>query len=151
MSEDKRLGTNPLDWVAPKKNNEHGDVPFPKEQAATIAPVTANRTETPYVMQGTVFSNPDTLSEEDLMSKGKIKIKQTMETAQAVAHLEDLANSLSSGVIRAENGEESIVIAAADTVKFEMKLGRKKDKAKCSIELEWIDDGTMAEGFKISG
>jgi amphi-Trp domain-containing protein len=140
MSDEKRLGANPLDWVAPERPADAADSPFTRaERPAPRAP------------QGTLFSAPDTIQEEDLMGKDKIKIKQTLDTAQVVAHLEDLAQSLSAGVVRAENGGDSVVLVAAETMKFEMKLSRKKDKAKCAIEMEWEDDGSGAADFKISG
>lgn len=151
MSEDKRLGTNPLNWVAQEPTADQDDSPLPKEQTISSTFVTRNRAEASYELQHTMISIPDTILEEELMSKGKVKIKQTMETSQAVAYLEDLAHSLSAGVLRAENGDDSVVLCTADTLKFEMKLSRNKNKAKCSIEMEWIDDGTSAEGFKISG
>ena len=75
---------------------------------------------------------------------------QHPQFAQVVAHLEDLASSLSAGVIRAESGDDSVVLFASDSIKFEMKLSRKKGKAKCEIEMEWEDDGSKAEEFKIS-
>ena len=150
MSDEKRLGANPLDWVSQALPADMDDSPFTKAPAAA-APLADERTAASREPQETVFSTPDTLSEEDLMSKGKIKIKKTMDTVQAVAYLEDLANSLSAGMIRVEDGEETLVLNTAETLKFEMKLSRKKDKAKCSIELEWVDDGSGAKGFRISG
>ncbi len=151
MSKDKRLGANPLDWVAQEPPTDQNDASFPKKQTTAGTLVDLDRTKSPYQSQGAIFSIPDTILKEDMMSKGKVKTKQTMETSQAVAHLEDLANSLSAGVIQAENGDDSVVLCVADTIKFEMKISRKKNKAKCSIEMEWFDDGSKAEGFKISG
>lgn len=148
---DKRLGANPLDWVATGTPDDQGSSPLSKGQDAATAQVVLAETETPEKMQGDFISIPESINEEDLMSRGKVKIKQTMDTAQAVAHLEDLAKSLSAGAIKAEDGDNSVVLHAADTVKFEMKLSRKKDKAKCSIEMEWHDDGDRMEGFRISG
>ena len=142
MSDEKRLGANPLDWVATESSAEAVDSPFSRAKGPAAAPPAP---------QETLFSAPETIREEDLMGKDKIKIKQTLDTAQVVAHLEDLAQSLTSGVIRAENGGDAVVLVAAETMKFEMKLSRKKDKAKCSIEMEWEDDGSGAAGFKISG
>ncbi|WP_419787152.1 amphi-Trp domain-containing protein [Pseudodesulfovibrio sp.] len=150
MSADKRLGANPLEWVVRDPADGAGNAPLPDQQAAEAATPPISRESPAPTAESAIFLS-DTVSEEDLMSNGKVKIKQNLETTQAAAHLEDLAKSLASGVIRAQNGEESIVLFAADTVKFEMKLSRKKDKAKCSIELEWTDDGSKAEGFSISG
>lgn len=83
------------------------------------------------------------------MSKGKVKIEQTLETKQVVKHLSDLARSLDAGVIRAEGTEDSVVLHVPEVVEFEMKVSRKKEKAKCTLELSWKDDGTRDEVFKI--
>lgn len=84
------------------------------------------------------------------MSKDKFKIKQTLDTAQVAAHLEDLADSIKAGIVRVEDGTDSVVLRTGDTMHFEMKIGRKKDKAKCSIELEWNDDKSGLDSFSIS-
>lgn len=186
MSEDKRLGANPLSWVSqepaasshlpgkearpvhepvrqptpptrindsvvpdveaaasPKPNSE-ADVTFDQEYSDDVTGQSSDRTCPP------LFTIPESILQEELMSKGKVKIKETMDTAQAAAHLEDLANSLLSGVIRAENGEESVVLCTGESMRFEMKLSKKKGRAKCSIEMEWEEDDSKAEGFRIS-
>lgn len=150
MSDEKRLGVNPLSWVdanAPAENSITGG-----NGAATEAePEPMGADKDSETRADSPISAPATVNQEELMGKGKVKIKQTMDTAQAASILEDLAESLSKGVIRAENGEDSVTLCAGETVYFEMKVSRKKDKAKCSIELEWEDDGSNAAGFKISG
>lgn len=83
------------------------------------------------------------------MSKSKVKIEQVIETAQVVKHLSDLAKSLESGVIRAEDAEHSVVLRVPEMMQFEMKVSRKKDKGKCALELTWTDDGTRDEVFKV--
>lgn len=85
------------------------------------------------------------------MGKQKVKIKQTLETAEVVKHLKDLAQSLESGVIRAEGDENTVILRVPGTMDFELKATRKDEKAKCSLELAWEDDGTLPGGFKISG
>jgi len=156
MSEDKRLGANPLAWVAQTPPADMEGSPFTKEQAAPDPPETPERAETPErenasrEPQGAGITAPHTIHQEELMGKGKVKIKQTMDTAQVAAHLEDLASSLVAGVIRIESGEDAVILCSGDIVKFEMKVSRKKDKAKCSIEMEWTDDGSKAEALKIT-
>ncbi|MDD3312140.1 amphi-Trp domain-containing protein [Pseudodesulfovibrio sp.] len=168
MSDDKRLGANPLEWVArdpaePGPDGVPAEIPFPAAPAAPEAarpaqddnPAPGDAESAPAVGEAEcpafAITIPDTISEEDRMSNGKVKIKQTMDTEQAAAYLEDLAKSLTSGVVRVQSGDDNVVLFAADTMKFEMKLSRKKDKAKCSIEMEWEDDGSNAAGFSISG
>jgi len=144
MSSDKRLGANPLSWVDP--GAAAGMTPPAPEGPSPAAPASPATPAGP----GTIFTAPKTITEEDAMGKSKVKIKQTMEPAQVAAHLRDLAKSLESGTIRAESGEESIILGVADTMEFEMKVSRKKDRAKFSLEMEWADDGTRADSLKIT-
>lgn len=145
----KRLGSNPLSWVAPEGAATTPDVPV--TDAPSSGAIPAATQAAPHTLGGGYFTPSDMFTKEDLMGKNKIKIKKSMETAEAIGHLEDLAASMKNGVIRAEDGKETVVLATGETVYFEMKLSRKKDKAKCSIEMEWADDGTKLESFKISG
>jgi amphi-Trp domain-containing protein len=147
---DERLGTNPLDWVTPdaapdaaRPSGETTRTTPPSDKGKTDGPADAPR-------KG-LFSPVGTENEEDTMGKGKIKIKQTMDTPQLAAYLKDLADSLESGVIRAENEEGTLVLSVPDSMQVELKLARKKDKAKCEIELEWLDDGSRIDPIKISG
>jgi amphi-Trp domain-containing protein len=146
---DERLGTNPLDWVnpdtaRPAASGASGQTtqPAPPACAAKAAETAAPRTD--------LFKAAGS-NEEMTMGKSKIKIEQTMDTVQVVAYLKDLADSLESGVIRAENEDETLVLGVPDSMQVELKLARKKDKAKCEIELEWHDDGSQADSLKISG
>ena len=149
---DERLGTNPLDWVTPDaaatrpvtaaRPSDETTQPAPPACAVKAAEAAAPRTP---------LFRPAGSNEEMTMGKGKIKIEQTMDTVQVVAYLKDLADSLESGVIRAENENETLVLGVPDSMQVELKLARKKDKAKCAIELEWHDDGSKAESLKISG
>jgi amphi-Trp domain-containing protein len=142
MSKDTRLGVDPLNWMAPGT---------PSAQH-----VAAARNDTPPAAAprrtggGGLFLPADTPHKENPMSKDKFKIKQTLDTAQVAAHLEDLADSIKAGIVRVDDGNESMVLRVGETMHFEMKISRKKDKAKCSIELEWADDGSKLESFTIS-
>lgn len=185
MSDDRRLGANPLSWVSqeppdgsrlPGKSAPPADstASEPEERSSSVGSARpeaemaaagegpaadmgrAEMTPPEEALRGAdrpgifLCAVPETISREELMRKGKIKIKETLDTAQAAAHLEDLAESLVSGVVRAENGEDSVVLCAPESLKFEMKLSRKKGRAKCSIEMEWDDDGSGLDGFRIS-
>lgn len=146
MSSDKRLGTNPLSWVDPNATVKPNDIPVSDATISSGTPSLA-----PHAMRGGLFVSADSINPEDLMEKGKVKIKETLEAAQVAEHLKDLAQSLESGIIRAKNGEHSIVLGVSESISFEMKLSGKKDKAKCSIEMEWKDNGEKTkEQFKIS-
>jgi amphi-Trp domain-containing protein len=151
---DERLGTNPLDWVTPdaapaaaRRTTE----PRPSDQTTQPAPACAAK-DTETTAPRTPLFKAAGSNEEMTMGKGKIKIEQTMGTSHVAAYLKDLADSLESGVIRAENENDTLVLRVPDTMQVELKLARKKDKAKCEIELQWHDDGsTPAESLKISG
>jgi len=155
MSDD-RLGTNPLDWVTP----DAARAPAPAhpmtanrptgKNTQPAPPACAAKTDRTAAPRSPLFQAAGS-NEEMTMGKGKIKIKQTMDTSHVVAYLKDLADSLESGVIRAENEDETLVLGVPETMQVELKLARKKDKAKCEIELEWLDDGSQAESLKISG
>jgi amphi-Trp domain-containing protein len=151
MSNDKRLGANPLDWVSSGAADKAGKSPFPKESLVVLTTNEEDGNDSSHDVKGILFSIPHSIQKEDLMGKGKIKIKKTLDTSEAIAHLEDFANSLSKGVVKVESGDESILLTTAESMKFEMKLSRKKNKAKCSIEMEWEDDGSKTEDFSISG
>jgi len=147
---DERLGTNPLDWVAPDAAREAIPAPgSPSGKTPQPAPPACAAKTRP--AQDKLFRPAGSGMEENTMGKGKIKIKQTMETPQVIAYLKDLADSLESGIIRAENEDDTLVLGVPDSMQVELKLARKKDKAKCEIELEWLDDGSQAESLKISG
>ena len=151
MSNDKRLGVNPLSWVDPKGGAERQKAPISAGgQSAGKPLVILDRDKAPYAQPSGILTPSSMITKEDFMGKDKIKIKQTMDAAQVIALLEDLATSLGAGVIRAENGKDSVVLCTGEIIQFEMKLSRKKDKAKCSIEMEWEDDGSRVDAFRIS-
>ncbi|WP_319581705.1 amphi-Trp domain-containing protein [uncultured Pseudodesulfovibrio sp.] len=151
---DERLGTNPLDWVIP--DAAPAAVPpmtenRPVDQTTQPAPPACATKDAEPAAPRTALFQPAGSNEEMTMGKGKIKIEQTMDTSHVVAYLKDLADSLESGVIRAENENETLVLGVPDSMQVELKLARKKDKAKCEIELQWYDDGSRADALKISG
>ena len=154
MSKDSRLGADPLSWVDPQATTEVRKDPASEgaksgsakpEAAPMPAPENPAQTET---HADRLFS-PARSNEEISMDKQKVKIKQILETPAVVKHLQDLAQSLESGVIRAEGGTDSLVLSVPASMEFEMKASRKKDKAKCSLEISWEDDGSVPGGFKV--
>ncbi len=138
------MGVNPLAWVNPEKQ------PQQENMTAVGSPTVMGKTPSnEQDMCEAIFKTAGVENQEESMSNGKVKIRQTMNTTEAVSHLKDLAQSLESGIIRAEHAEKTVVMGVADSMEFELKLSRKKGKAKCSIEMEWLDDGSHAEGLKI--
>jgi len=142
MSKDTRLGVDPLNWMAP-------DSP-PAQHVAAARNATPPASAPSGTGGGGLFLPADTPYKENPVSKDKVKIKETLDTAQVAAHLEDLADSLKAGIVRVNDGTDSVVLRAGEVMHFEMKVSRKKDKAKCSIELEWTDDGSRLELFTIA-
>lgn len=142
MSKDTRLGIDPLNWMAPGT---------PPAQHVCVAKVCTPPAAAPPRTGGRgLFQPADTPHKENPMSKDKFKIKQTLDTAQVAAHLEDLADSIKAGIVRVDDGNDNMVLHVGEAMHFEMKVSRKKDKAKCSIELEWTDDGSRLDSFTIS-
>lgn len=147
MTNDSRLGVNPLSWVDSKMSSDDPSAPKPKAEPESTGVVSANN-EIDLVR---IFEPVNAATKEELMGEDKIKIKQSMETAQVVQHLKDMADSLEAGTLRAAGAEKAIVLSIPDTMDIEMKVRRKKGKASLSLELEWEDDGKKAESLKISG
>jgi len=146
MSDDKRLGADPLGWIGKTASMTEDTAATPEAAAAMAAPGASD-----LVYERIIFPGTRPESEDEMGKSGKLKLEQDMEAAAAVAHLEDFVESMKSGHISAESGEESLSIPVAGTVTFEMKLSRKKDRAKCSFELEWSIDPETEQVVKISG
>lgn len=140
MSDDRRVGSNPLEWVDPAA--------APVARKTETAPIT-EPDEAEQTTAARLIGAADNVHPEDVMSEGKVKIKQEMETGKVIEHLKDLVASLEAGTLRVEDGDQSLVLGIPETLFFEMKVKSKKDKAKCSLELSWLDDGTLREKFKI--
>jgi amphi-Trp domain-containing protein len=100
-----------------------------------------------------IFYPGDQSASEDSMGKSKkIKLEETLPTSQALAHLQDVVDSMKTGLLLVESGEDSLGMPVPEAVEFEMKVGRKKDKAKCSFSLEWrIDPEAEKPGVSIGG
>lgn len=144
MSSDKRLGADPLAWIG--ADNGPGNTP------ASPAPEPSAPEASARDHERFIFSGPSPGQEADMSSKStKVKLEQTMDTAQAITHLEDLLNSLKSGLVQAETPKERLSIPVPGTVDLELKISRKKDKAKCEFELSWLIDPAAEEAVTITG
>ena len=149
MTKDTRLGADPLSWIGA---DQAGAVAPPTAPAPGDATQDATAPETPATdRQRIIFSGPARGQEADMSKSSKVKLEQTMDTAQAVIHLEDLLNSLKSGLVQAETPKERLSIPVPATVDLELKISRKKDKAKCSFELSWPIDPEADAAVTISG
>lgn len=148
MTKDTRLGTDPLAWMddaAGAGRPAFGAADAPGEGREAGRQSSADH--------GRIFFPGLAPDGEDHMGKsGKIKLEQVMDTETVLAHLQDVVESMRSGVLRVESGDEELAVPVGKRVEFEMKISRKKDKAKCSFELEWeIDPEAEAPGVVIGG
>lgn len=143
MSQDTRLGVNPLSWVEPGAANGIVPIPTPAVDAARpeddIPAEEAVKAKTPDA-KSLLFS-PVRPGGEEERAKGKVKFKQDLPPSRLIAMLRELADSLESGAVRLADGTDveagSIVLPAPQTAHFEMKAGRKKNKARFSLEISW--------------
>lgn len=135
MSQDKRLGVDPLAWIGNGKD-EAGSRTASSGEATTQA----TQVGPGVVYERIIFPGARPESEGEMGKGSKVKLEQDMETAEAIAHLEDFVESMKTRHISVESGEQTVAIPVAGSVHFEMKLSRKKDSAKCSFELEWDID-----------
>lgn len=83
------------------------------------------------------------------MGKDKLKMDSMMPLEQAAATLEELACSLKNGTISVQLGQETMQLCPAGVVQFEMKVSRKKEKQKISLEVSW-DAEESPEAVQIS-
>jgi len=78
------------------------------------------------------------------MSKDKLKIDSVMPLDQVISKLEELASSLKNGSMTIQLGQESMQLRPSGVVDFEMKVSRKKDKEKVSLEISWEVEQSQA-------
>lgn len=78
------------------------------------------------------------------MSKDKLKIDSIMPLDQVISKLEELLGSLKSGCLNIQLGQETMQLTPAGVVDFEMKVAKKKDKEKLSLEISWEPDQNQA-------
>ncbi len=83
------------------------------------------------------------------MSKDKLKLDSIMPLDQVVGKLEELVASLKNGTVSFQLGQESLSLTPPSVVDFEMKVSKKKDREKVSIEISW-DAEAVAKALKIS-
>lgn len=74
------------------------------------------------------------------MSKDKMKIDSVMPLEQVVARLQELTASLESGSLNVQFGQETMQLTPTSVVRFELKVGRKKEKERVSLEISWEPD-----------
>jgi amphi-Trp domain-containing protein len=85
------------------------------------------------------------------MSKHKIQVKQTMETTEVIAYLEELLKCFKEGKIVVEKGEETISMDLPETVKVEIGAKQKEDKGGFSLEMSWKSEAPeVMEPIRIS-
>lgn len=78
------------------------------------------------------------------MAKDKLKIDSVMPLDQVISKLDELATSLKNGSLRIQLGQETMQLTPSGVVDFEMKVSKKKDKEKVSLEISWEADQNQA-------
>lgn len=78
------------------------------------------------------------------MSKDKLKIDSIMPLDQVIGKLEELVTSLKNGALNIQLGTEALQLTPCGVVDFEMKVSKKKDKEKVSLEISWEVDQNQA-------
>ncbi len=82
------------------------------------------------------------------MSKDKLKLDSIMPLDQVISKMEELVASLKQGVLNIQLGQETLRLTPPRVVDFEMKVSKKKDKEKVSMEISWEAD--QNQGLQIS-
>ncbi len=144
MSRDTRLGSDPLSWIGTDKATQEDTATAAHQPDVEPEPAVAGH-------QQIIFAGPAQGQEADMSKSSKVKLEQTMEAAQAVAHLENLLASIKSGHIQAETPKERLSIPVPAMVDMELKISRKKDKAKCSFSMSWPIDPEADKAVTITG
>ncbi len=88
------------------------------------------------------------------MEKNEIRVEAMMERDRAVSYLQDLVNSLKSGEISIQHGEESLNFTPDPSVKVSVKGKKKEDKESLSFKLSWTRTPNLEETgaeLKITG
>lgn len=74
------------------------------------------------------------------MNKNKLKIKEVVNLDQAIDYMESIVESIRSGKIEIEHGQESISLTTDNTVGLELEISQKDGKRELSMELTWKAD-----------
>lgn len=131
MKKDTRLGSDPLDWIASgglqavgaEASGEPGDTA--KDPAPTACPAPEEIRDP--------FASAPWVRKHDPDKGARLKLEQTMDAVRAMACLDDLVRAMASG--RLASG--SMDIPVGSRIDLEIKIGTKKDEARCSIDLRW--------------
>jgi amphi-Trp domain-containing protein len=69
--------------------------------------------------------------------KEEVNLKAVVDLNQAVAHAQDLVDSIKKGNILVEQGTEVMTLTPPDQVKLKVKAVRKGSKEKLKLEISW--------------
>jgi amphi-Trp domain-containing protein len=137
MSDVKRLGADPLAWIASGGNA--GNASGKTEPAPPVAPGQAGGASPAATAKAAGGALADLeVRRED--KEHKAKLEKRLATEQACAALEALLAGLRAG--RLDVGREPGVwrLPVGASVDLELKIAAKKDKARCTLSLEWKID-----------
>lgn len=71
------------------------------------------------------------------MDKQKISVKKSLTCKEAVAYMQALVDSLESGKIVVESGEERVTLTPSKHIDIEVEAKTKKNKQKFGFEISW--------------
>lgn len=77
------------------------------------------------------------------MEKQKVGMKTSLAYTEAISYLKALVESMESGRIVVENGENHVSLTPPENVTVKIEAKTKKDKQKFSLEVSWpVNAGT---------
>jgi amphi-Trp domain-containing protein len=74
------------------------------------------------------------------MGKQKVTVEGTVELAEAITYLTDIAAALGSGKVRLQQAGNEITLAAPMLLDLKIEARNKDGEQRLSIKLAWSDD-----------
>ncbi len=79
------------------------------------------------------------------MGKDKLKIEGMVSRNQAISRLEEILESLRSGSVHFQFGDEGLTLTPPDVMDLELKASKKKKEEKIALVLSWECQETAPE------
>lgn len=83
------------------------------------------------------------------MSRKEVGIKRTVELAEAIKYLQDLAGCLKKKEVYVQQGKEYLTLSPKEKVLLEVSAKAKKEKEKLSFSISWYNELPVTEGEDI--
>lgn len=85
-----------------------------------------------------------------MSDKQKVVVEGALQRAEAVAHLERLAQALKAGSVVLQQGADQVRLAPPDILDLKIEAERKADKAKLTVKLSWSGDARYGVDGELS-